>query len=59
MNLLEVAQKSQKVHEKVMELWNELVPRHRSMAEIAKACGISKSRAYQIIKGRKERTRKK
>lgn len=55
MNLLERAKKAQLVIEKVNTLYNDLVPSHRSMAEIARAVGVSKSRVYQILHPKKRK----
>lgn len=58
MNLLERAKKSQKIIEQVHKLYNELVPQHRQMSEIAKVVGVSKSRVYQILNPNKKQKKK-
>lgn len=55
MNLLQRAQIAEETKNKILKLYSELIPKHRSLKEIADIVGVSKSRVHQIIYGKKNK----
>lgn len=55
--LMEIAQRAEALKSRVLELYDETIPKHRSYAEIARLAGTSKGNVYFIVKGRKTRAK--
>lgn len=54
MNLLERAKQAEAIKAQVWKLYKELVPKRRTLTEIADQTGITKSRVHQIIQEKKK-----
>ena len=59
MRLIDRVKKSEKLRERVLALWDELIPQHRTFAEIAHLARCSKGMVHFIVKGRKSRAKGK